>query len=132
MGSPESYPEPAQVEHFQAKCSADGADSTCTATKQLSVSIGQRVRRQGAEEMWHAVTIHCREEADGTLVVRVVICNPDWEDALQIACLRSRPADPSSLTPLGANLDHLAIRIQRDGEAPGGEQSGKEGETEQR
>jgi hypothetical protein len=131
VDQPEGNPEPAQVEQFQAKCSADGADSVCTATKQLSVWIGQRVRRQGAEEMWQSVAIHCREEDDGTLVVRVLINNPDWEDALQIACLRSRPADPQSLTPLGCNLDHIAVRIGRNAETSGGKQSSKKNEAEE-
>jgi hypothetical protein len=129
MDRPKSDPEPRQLQQFRAKCSADGGDSVCTATKQLSVWIGERIRRQGAEEMWHAVAVHCREEDDGTLVVQILIFNPDWDEALQIACLRSCPADPASLTPLGCNLDHVAI--QRDAETPGGKQSGKESEREE-
>jgi hypothetical protein len=129
VDQPEGNPEPGQVEQFQAKCSADGAELVCTATKQLSVWIGQHIRRQGAEEMWDSVVLHCRAEADGTLVVRVLVFNPDWDDALQIASLRSRPGDLASLTPLGCNLDHVAIRIQRDAERPSGEQGGKESET---
>jgi hypothetical protein len=121
----ESDPGSAQVEHFQAKCSADGTEFLCTATKQLSVSIGQRIRRQGVEEMWHGVVIHCRVEDDGTLLVRVLVFNPDWDEALQIACLRSRPSDLASLTPMGCNLNHIAIRIQRNAEIPGGKRSGE-------
>ncbi len=131
MDQHERDQEPEQLQQFQAKCGADGAESVCTATKQLSISIGQRVRRQGAEEMWDSVVVHCRAEDDGTLLVRVLVNNPDWDEALQVASLRSRPADTQSLTPLGCNLDHVAIRIQRDAETPGGKQSGEETKTEE-
>jgi hypothetical protein len=64
-------------------------------------------------------------------MVRVLVFNPDWDEALQIASLRSRPADPQSLTPLGCNLDHVAIGIHRNAETPGGKQSDKESEREE-
>jgi hypothetical protein len=74
----------------------------------LSVCIGQRVRVDGIEEMWDSVGVYAQEEEDGSLVVRVLVFNPDWDEALQIACIRSRPGDAAGLTALGCNLDHVA------------------------
>jgi hypothetical protein len=74
----------------------------------LSVRLAQTVLRSNASEMWNSVSIFCEEEPGGTLVVRVMVFNPDWEDGLQIAELRSWPRDGSSLTPLGCNLDHVS------------------------
>jgi hypothetical protein len=74
----------------------------------LSVQLAQNVLRSNAQEMWNSVSIFCEKEASGALVVRVMVFNPDWDGALQIAELRSWPGDESSLTPLGCNLDHVS------------------------
>ncbi len=63
--------------------------------------------RHGVEETWDSVAVEGREQQDGTLVVRVLVFNPDWDEPLQIACIRSRPHDQECLTPLGCNLDHV-------------------------
>ena len=73
----------------------------------LSVRVTQHVLRADVSEMWNSVSILCEKEASGALVVRVLVFNPDWEGALQIAELRSWPQDHSNLTPLGCNLDHV-------------------------
>ena len=73
----------------------------------LSVRLAQHVLRSNVQEMWNSVSIFCEKEADGALVVRVMVFNPDWDGALQIAELRSWPRDGASLTPLGCNLDHV-------------------------
>jgi hypothetical protein len=54
------------------------------------------------------VGVYAQEEEGGSLVVRVLVFNPDWDEALQIACIRSRPGDVAGLTALGCNLDHVA------------------------
>jgi hypothetical protein len=73
----------------------------------LSVRLAQHVLRENAAEMWNSVSIYCEQESSGALVVRVMVFNPDWDGALQIAELRSWPRDSSNLTPLGCNLDHV-------------------------
>jgi hypothetical protein len=73
----------------------------------LSVQLAQHVVRSNMPEMWNSVSIFCEEEPSGALVVRVLVFNPDWQDGLQIAELRSWPQDGSNLTPLGCNLDHV-------------------------
>ena len=73
----------------------------------LSVRVAQHVLRANVPEMWNSVSVFCEEEPSGALVVRVLVFNPDWDGALQIAELRSWPRDSSNLTPLGCNLDHV-------------------------
>ena len=73
----------------------------------VSVKVGQRVRRDGTEEIWHSVGIYAKEEEDGTLVIQVLVFNPDWEEALQIASIRSRPCDVRCEAAVGCNLDHV-------------------------
>ena len=72
----------------------------------LTVAVGQLIRQDGLQKIWDSVLLRCEEETDGTLAIRVLVSNPDWEQLLQIACVRSRPHDPESLTPLACNLDH--------------------------
>jgi hypothetical protein len=92
---------------FQVSCDADGSGRFRCETNSLWVKVGQRVRRHKVEEMWDSVTVACGEEQDGTLTVRIVVFNPDWDEPLQIACVRSRPQDQECLTALGCNLDHV-------------------------
>jgi hypothetical protein len=73
----------------------------------LEVQLAQNVLRSNLQQMWNSLSIFCEEEPSGALVVRVMVFNPDWEEGLQIAELRSWPRDGSNLTPLGCNLDHI-------------------------
>ena len=69
-----------------------------------------RVRGQSHEEMWESVGVYGEEDRDGTLVVRVMVFNPDCDEPLQIACIGSRPGEASmNMTALGCNLDHVAV-----------------------
>jgi hypothetical protein len=92
---------------FQVRCLASD-DNFALESKSLTVTVGQRVRLGGIEEMWDSVGVYAQEEEDGSLVVRVLVFNPDWDEALQIACIRSCPGDVAGLTALGCNLDHVA------------------------
>lgn len=75
----------------------------------LSVIVSQWIRRGREEELWDSLIVRCDEEDDGTMTVRVVVSNPDWDQRLQIACLQSRPGDQQSMTPLACNLNHEDI-----------------------
>ncbi len=59
--------------------------------------------------MWESVGLYAQEEADGTLTVRVVVFNPEWDEPVQIACIRSRPQDKDSLVPLACDLNHVQL-----------------------
>ncbi len=102
---------------FGIRCDAGDAGQFRVGSESLSVHIAQRVRRNGTEEKWDSVGVYTQEEDAGTLVVRVVVFNPDWDEPLQIACIRSRPGDTAGLTPLGCNLDHVQAS-EAVGESP--------------
>lgn len=93
---------------FVARCEPRYPHSSYTSPG-LSVLVSQWIRRNGREELWNSVIVRCDEEGDGTMTVRVIIANPDWEQPVQIACLRSRPGDAKSLTPLACDLNHEDI-----------------------
>jgi len=65
------------------------------------------LRMDGAEEIWHSVGVYAKEDEDGTLVIRVLVFNPDWDEPLQIASIRSQPQEGDCNTALGCNLDHV-------------------------
>jgi len=94
--------------HFRVNCKAKGVGEFVAPGESVVVTVGQEILRRGAREMWESVGVYAEEEADGTLSVRVVVFNPDWDEPLQIACTRSRPHDAECLTPLGCCLDHIA------------------------
>ncbi len=101
----------AHNKRFRVSCDANQAGCFRALTGSLVIHIGQGIRRNDKEEMWDSVSVLCQEEGDGTLTVRVFIFDPDWDEALQIACIRSWPSDasPGNLTPLGCNLDHVTV-----------------------
>ena len=92
---------------FEVECSAGSAGELCVGTDSISVKVGQRVRMEGGQEIWHSVGVYAKEEEDGTLVVQVLVFNPDWDEALQIASIKSRPHDGGRDTALACNLDHV-------------------------
>ena len=94
---------------FLVDCDAGRAGRFRATAGSIWIKVGQRVRRHGAQEMWDSVAVESKEEEDGTLVVRVIVFNPDWDEPLQIASIRSRPRDLDALSALGCNLNHLAV-----------------------
>ena len=98
----------AQNKRFRVSCDANQAGCFRALTDSLVIHVGQGIRRNDKEEMWDSVSVLCDTEEDGTLMVRVLVFNPDWDEPLQIACIRSWPCgDSANLTPLGCNLDHV-------------------------
>lgn len=51
------------------------------------------------EEMWDSIEILCKEQPDGSLIVEVLVCNPEWEEAKTIAAIHSRPQDSDTTAP---------------------------------
>jgi hypothetical protein len=94
---------------FLVDCDAGKAGRFRVNTDSAWLKVGQRVRRHSVQEVFDSVSVECTEEQDGTLVVRVIVFNPDWDEPLQIASMRSRPHDPDSLSALGCNLNHVAV-----------------------
>jgi len=76
---------------FQVNCDAGAYGQLRVASETLVVNVGQTIVRDGHAEIWDSVVIKCSEERDGSCTVHVLLCNPDWEEPMQLACLRSYP-----------------------------------------
>jgi hypothetical protein len=96
-----------QGHKFEVQCHAGEAGSLQVGTESLSVQIGQRLLKDGSNEIWHSVAVYANADENGNLVIRVLVSNPDWDEPLQIARITSRPTDASCRTALGCNLDHV-------------------------
>ena len=94
-------------QRFRVRCEAGDDNRFRVTTESLTVTVGQRVLREGALEMWDSVSIHAKEDREGNLVVEVLVFNPDWDEPLRIASIRSRPQDATCLTAVGCCLDHV-------------------------
>jgi hypothetical protein len=57
----------------------------------------------------YGAAIEGKEQPDGSLLVRILIFNPDWDEPLQIASIQSRPDDADCSTSLGCNLNHVSL-----------------------
>jgi hypothetical protein len=95
-------------ERFRVRCEAGDDNRFRVTTESLTVTVGQRVLREGALEIWDSVSIYAKEDQDGNLVVEVLVFNPDWDEPLRIASIRSRPQDATCLTAVGCCLDHVS------------------------
>ena len=84
---------------FEVHCNAGAAGELHVGTESLSVKIGQRIRRDGTEEIWHSVLIHCGAAEDGSLRVKVIVCHFDWEESRQIAMIQSDPNHKGESAP---------------------------------
>lgn len=75
----------------------------------FSLAVSQKFKKAGVQMMWESLGVYCTQEADGELIIRVIIFNRDWDSPLQIAHIVSRPEDGEDLlAPIGFNLDHVA------------------------
>ena len=81
---------------FQAECDAGSAGHIRFFAQSLSVTVGQRILRDGALEMWDSVVVSCAQEEDGAIRVCVTGFHPDWDEGREIMFVRSRPNDPHS------------------------------------
>jgi len=89
-GPVENILEPKDNRAFQIDCSANPVGSFRTGADSLSVKIGQRISRFGAEEIWDSVIIHGDANGD-EITVRILVCHPAWDEPQEIACIRSSP-----------------------------------------
>ena len=92
---------------FRIRCEASDDNRFGVHAESLTVTVGQHVLRNDAVEMWDSVSIYAKHDAEGALVIEVLVFNPDWDEPLRIASIRSRPQDATRLTVLGCCLDHV-------------------------
>jgi hypothetical protein len=81
-----------QIERpFYLKCDAGAAGSFSASANKISVTVSQPILRDGNAEMWDCVVIHSTMELDGSLRTRVLICNPEWDEPLEVANIEFGP-----------------------------------------
>jgi hypothetical protein len=74
---------------FEVCCDAMPNGHLQVRTQTLSVGVGQLIKQERTEEMWQSLLVICEENEDGLLTTKVIVCHPDWDQNLQIACIRS-------------------------------------------
>jgi hypothetical protein len=94
---------------FEVRCDASANGHLHVKTHALSVAVSQRIDRDRIGEMWQSVLIICEEPEDGCLTTKVIVCHPDWDQSLQIACIRSRVSQDNTSSPL--DLDLKSVRV---------------------
>ena len=92
---------------FEVDCRAGKAGGLRVGSESVCVKVGQRVRMDGTEQIWHSVEIYAQQDGNENLVIRVIVLHPNWDEPLQIANISSRPSDGDCQTALGCNLDHV-------------------------
>ena len=96
-----------QANPFKIRCEAGDGNRFGVQTDSITVTVGQRVLKEGASEMWDSVGVYAKQTPEGDLIVEILVFNPDWDEPLRTAWIRSRPADRSCLTPLTCGLEHV-------------------------
>jgi hypothetical protein len=81
-----------QIERpFSLRCDAGASGSFSASASKVFVTVSQPIVRDGKQEMWDCVVVHSAREPDGSLRTRVLICNPEWDEPLEVANIESRP-----------------------------------------
>ena len=74
---------------FCVNCDANIGGSFSGASHKVSVRVAHSISRDHTEQMWDVLLVLSKQETDGTLTTRVLLCHPDWDDALEIASVHS-------------------------------------------
>lgn len=94
--------------NFQVVCRAD--DSTIdVVSESVSFTLSTRTRLEGEEQMWGTVQIFGNIEADGSLLVQVMLWDTKLEKPLQIASIKSRPDEASQRDTLECDLTQTVL-----------------------
>ena len=94
---------------FEVRCDARPVGHLEARTDALSVSVSQLIKQNGVAEMWQSVLVICEQDEDGALATKVIICHPDWDQNLQIACIRSGPAQGNPAPNLEIDLNSTRL-----------------------
>lgn len=92
---------------FRIRCNAGANNRFSVSAEKLTVAVGQEVLRDGIVQVWDSVSLQADADRDGNLTLHILVLNPDWDEPLRIAEIRSRPKDQSCLVQLACNLDHV-------------------------
>jgi hypothetical protein len=95
---------------FEVRCDAMPSGHLQVRAQGLSVGVGQMIKQGRTEEMWQSVLVICEKSEDGQLTTKVIVCHPDWEQSLQIACIRSRSPEHGK-SAAGLEIDLKSARV---------------------
>jgi hypothetical protein len=90
-----------QDRKFEVHCDARPDGHLQVRSRSISLAVSQMIDPKN-EQMWQSVIIICEQGDDGVLTTKVIVCHPDWDQNLQIACIRSSASDPK---PNGHTLE---------------------------
>src|SRR5437016_3156065 len=74
---------------FSVNCDAGGSGGLQTRSDHLAIKVGQAIFRDGLQEMWEFVLVLAQQGIDGDLKTRILLCHPDWDDPVELACIES-------------------------------------------
>jgi hypothetical protein len=95
---------------FKVRCHVEGSGHFEVLGNTVGLRVGQRIHNQGREELWDSLRVDCRERADGSFEIEVVVFQPGWERPVRIAHMEtaSKGATPEG-PALGINLVHAPV-----------------------
>jgi hypothetical protein len=77
---------------FEIRCDAGAEGQLQVRSSGLSVAISHSMTKNTTQEMWQSLIVISEQGENGTLTTKVIVCHPNWDQNLQIACIRSAPA----------------------------------------
>lgn len=95
---------------FEVHCDARPHGQLHVKSQAISVAISQPINQNDVEESWQSVLIICEQAAEGLLTTKIIVCHPDWDQNLQIACIRSGSAAKDTPGP-GFEVDLKTVRV---------------------
>ena len=95
---------------FEVHCDARPHGQLHVKSQAISVAISQPINQNDVEESWQSVLIICEQSPDGSLTTKIIVCHPDWDQNLQIACIRSGSAGKSKPGP-AFEIDLKAVHV---------------------
>jgi hypothetical protein len=104
----ENILEPKHNRAFQIDCSAEPIGSFRAGADRLSVRIAQRIWRLGVEEIWDSIIVQSSHKGDD-LMIRVFVCHPDWDEPIEIACIRSAQDAAKRGQPIECHPEQVII-----------------------
>jgi len=94
---------------FEVLCHAGNAGHLEVASDSVSVRIGQRICKDGKEELWSSLLVECKAQEDGSLAIEAIVFHPGWDEPLRIACIRSSPLDRNSAETLQCDFEQKPV-----------------------
>ena len=100
-----------QERKFEVRCDAGPNGQLQVRSRSLSIAVSQMIQANDTEQLWQSVLVICEEGEDGVITTKVVVCHPDWDQNLQIACIRSGISEQGKPTAHTLEIDFKATKI---------------------